>query len=190
MTPVWRSIPKGISGFNLKLRALPGSMALAWPTLSLLCGQVLAADEKTGTLPVVTVQESRITTSEPAGTTQLDKASLSRRWSATSDTTRLLSDVPGISFYGAGGVSSLPVIHGLADDRLRITVDGMDLILACANHMNSPLSYIDPTNVGSIEVFSGITPVSAGGDSIGGTIRVNAPAPEFAATGQGKLLKG
>ena len=28
------------------------------------------------------------------------------------------------SLYGAGGVSSLPVIHGLADDRLRIALEG------------------------------------------------------------------
>jgi iron complex outermembrane receptor protein len=57
--------------------------------------------------------------------------------------------VPGVSLYGAGGVSSLPVIHGLADDRLRIKLDGMDLIAACPNHMNPALSYIDPTQVGS-----------------------------------------
>lgn len=109
---------------------------------------------------------------------------------ATSDTASLLRDVPGVGFQGAGGVSSLPVIRGLADDRLRIKVDGMDLISACGNHMNPPLSYLDPTRVGHIEVFAGIAPVSSGGDSIGGTIRVDAPAPEFAGAGQGILLKG
>jgi hypothetical protein len=81
----------------------------------------------------------------------------------------------------AGGVSSLPSVHGLADDRLRIQVDGMDLVSACGNHMNPPLSYIDPTRVGSVRLFAGITPVSVGGDSIGATIQVESPAPEFAA---------
>jgi iron complex outermembrane receptor protein len=108
---------------------------------------------------------------------------------ATSDVATLLRDVPGVSLYFAGGVSSLPAIHGLADDRLRIQVDGMNLISACANHMNPPLSYIDPTQVGSIQVLTGIAPVSTGGDSIGGTIKVNSPEPEFAAAGQ-SLLKG
>ena len=56
----------------------------------------------------------------------------------------------------------------------------MDLVAACPNHMNSALSYIDPTRVGSITVFAGITPVSVGGDSIGGTIAVNSAPPEFA----------
>jgi len=109
---------------------------------------------------------------------------------STSDTASLLKDVPGVSLYGAGGVSSLPAIHGMADDRLRVQVDGMDLISACPNHMNPPLSYIDPTNVKSVKVFAGISPVSVGGDSIGGTIQVESTAPEFAAAGKGTLLKG
>ncbi len=109
---------------------------------------------------------------------------------ATSDTASLLRDVPGVSLYGAGGVSSLPSIHGLADDRLRVTVDGMDLIASCPNHMNPPLSYLDPTNVGSLNVYSGILPVSLGGDSIGGTIVAQSRAPEFAAPGQDFLTKG
>lgn len=67
----------------------------------------------------------------------------------------------------------------------------MDLIWACANHMNPPLSYIDPSNVGSMEVFSGTTPVrSAGGDSIGGAIVVKSAPPEFAKPGEGTLAKG
>jgi len=65
----------------------------------------------------------------------------------------------------------------------------MDLVSSCANHMNPPLSYIDPSNVGSIKVFAGITPVSVGGDSIGGTIQVDSAAPEFAVGGE-TLLKG
>lgn len=108
----------------------------------------------------------------------------------TSDSASLLAGIPGVSLYGNGGVSSLPVIHGMEDDRVRILVDGMDLISACANHMNPPLSYIDPSNVGGIKVFAGITPVSVGGDSIGGTIAVDSPASEFADAGQGPLLRG
>lgn len=108
----------------------------------------------------------------------------------TSDSAKLLDGQPGVSLYGAGGVSSLPVIHGLADDRIRTKVDGMDLVASCPNHMNSALSYIDPSNVGELEVFAGISPVSVGGDSIAGTIIANTKNPEFAAEGQGTLTKG
>jgi len=122
--------------------------------------------------------------------TAVTSADITSQRAATSDTASLLRDIPGISLYGAGGVSSLPAIHGLADDRLRIKVDGMDLLSSCPNHMNSPLSYLDPSQVETLKVYAGITPVSVGGDSIGGTIIADTAAPEFAAPGQGHLLKG
>jgi iron complex outermembrane receptor protein len=114
---------------------------------------------------------------------------LNARKAVTSDTAALILNVPGVSMYSAGGVSGLPSVHGLADDRLRIKVDGMDLISSCPNHMNSPLSYIDPSNVDSITVMTGVSPVSAGGDSIGAVISVKSAAPEFAEAGQ-TITKG
>jgi len=109
---------------------------------------------------------------------------------ATSDTASLLRDIPGVALYGAGGVSSLPSIHGMADDRLRIKLDGMDLIASCPNHMNPVLSYIDPSNLETLKVYAGIAPVSSGGDAIGGTIIAESRAPEFAVPGQKSITKG
>jgi iron complex outermembrane receptor protein len=125
-----------------------------------------------------------------AGSARLDKRALPAQRGNTSDTARLLEGIPGVSSYGAGGISSLPVVHGIADDRLRTMVDGMDLMTACPNHMNPALSFIDPSKVGSVEVFAGITPVSVGGDSIGGTIQVNSAAPKFANSDEGLLVEG
>lgn len=174
---------------KFSIRALPLALSLAFPVLSLAAGNATPAGDTSTTLPTVTVSDSKMET-PTAGSTLLGADKLNAARAATSDTTRLLGDVPGVGFYGAGGVSSLPVIHGLADDRLRIKVDGMDLISACANHMNPPLSYIDPSNVGTIQVFTGTTSVSAGGDSIGGAIQVNSAPPEFAQAGEGILTKG
>ncbi len=129
---------------------------------------------------------------DPLGATKPSAASqdLQQLRAATSDSARLLQNIPGVSLYGAGAISSLPAIHGLADDRIRVQVDGMDLMAACPNHMNSALSYIDPSKVGSITVYAGITPVSVGGDSIGGTIQVKSAPPEFAEAGQPAFAKG
>ena len=126
----------------------------------------------------------------PSSSGALNGGEVASRRAYVSDTAQLLNDVPGVSMYGAGGVSSLPAIHGLADDRLRITVDGMDFIASCPNHMNPPLSYLNPNSVGKLKVYAGITPVSVGGDSIGGTIIAETLAPEFAAPGQGVMAKG
>lgn len=109
---------------------------------------------------------------------------------ATSDTATLLDGVPGMSFYSGGGVSSLPVIDGLGDDRLKIAVDGMSITAACPNHMNPALSYIDPTALSQINVYAGIVPVSQGGDSIGGAIMVKSAPPVFAQGGEGLKTSG
>jgi iron complex outermembrane receptor protein len=153
------------------------------------CHSAVAADAASPAVlnPLVITGQQK---TDPFSNNGVAGRALESQRAATSDTASLLSNVPGVSLYGAGGVSSLPSIHGLADDRLRIKVDGMDLIASCPNHMNPALSYIDPTNLGLLKVYAGITPVSVGGDSIGGTIIANSPAPVFAATGQGSLFKG
>lgn len=140
-------------------------------------------------LDTVVVTSSRIRDSQ-LGSSTVDSSSLTSQRAASSDSARLLENVPGVSLYSAGGISSLPVIRGLADDRLRTQVDGMDLMTACPNHMNSALSYIDPSKVGSITVFAGVTPVSVGGDSIGGTIQVKSADPEFTDSDEKTALTG
>ena len=154
----------------------------ALSVLALAVGQAVYAED--GVLPEVLVKEKRQASSD------VDQNSLARLRTETSDAARLLEDQPGVSLYRAGGVSSLPVIHGMADDRVRVKVDGMDLISACANHMNSPLSYIDPANVAAVSVIAGIAPVSRGGDSIAGTVQVDSAAPVFARTGEGVQVHG
>ena len=121
--------------------------------------------------------------------TTLSESDISSQRAYKSDTTAFLNDVAGMSMYSGGGVAGLPFMRGFADDRLRIKVDGMDLISACANHMNPPLSYLAPSRVSEIQVYSGIAPVSLGGDSIGGTIIARSKQPEFADEGQ-TLSKG
>ncbi|OYV45900.1 MAG: hypothetical protein B7X10_05330, partial [Burkholderiales bacterium 21-58-4] len=111
------------------------------------------------------------------------------RDSAT-DTARLLESLPGATVAAAGGVSGLPVLDGLADDQLHIQINGMDILSACANHMNPPLSTLSPAQVGRIVVYPTVVPVSVGGDAIGGSIEVHSPAPVFAGPGQKFLSTG
>ena len=155
--------------------------------LALHAAQAVAADDAPA-LEEVLVTARRILT-PGLGAADLDGAAIARRLARTSDTASLLGGIPGVSVYGAGGVSGLPAIRGLADDRLRTKVDGMDLVAACPNHMNSPLSYIDPTAVANIDVYAGVTPVSVGGDSIGGSIVVRSADPAFAKSGE-HLVQG
>lgn len=79
------------------------------------------------------------------------------------DSASLLAEAPGISLNTAGGISSLPSIHGMADDRVKIETDGMQITAACPNHMNPSLSYTDTSSIAAMDVIAGITPVSQGG---------------------------
>lgn len=165
-----------------RMRRLPLLLALAFAPAAhaqtdLLTPQVEVTEEVL--LPLPALSEHALT-----------PEALALRRAHGSDTAALLDGQPGISLVGGGGVSSLPAMHGLADDRLRIKVDGMDLISACANHMNPPLSYIAPANVAQVRSYAGISPVSLGGDSIAGSILVDSAAPEFAAPGEAPLFKG
>ena len=167
-------------------RIRPLSAAVAIIFSGALPGAAVAQSRPAPVLDEIIVKAQR----EAPVATSIGNNNLQQLRPATSDTASLLRDVPGVALQGAGGTSSLPIIHGLADDRLRIQVDGMDFIASCPNHMNPPLSYVDPTNVGKLKVWAGITPVSVGGDSIGGTIVAETRPAEFAAAGQGTLLKG
>ncbi len=149
-----------------------------------------AADDS----PDVVLEKIIVTDKFPSvknlGASEMEANILDSKRAAISDTAKLMEDTPGVSLYGAGGVSGLPVIHGLNDDRVKIDINGMTLTSACANHMNPPLSYIDRSNIGKITILTGVTPVSLGGDSIGGTISVQTPEPVFAKPGQDILLNG
>jgi len=121
----------------------------------------------------------------PLDTTTIGKSQINAQSIlGASDTAALLSGVPGVGLSAGGGISSLPIVRGMADDRNKTLVDGVPVTSACPNHMNPALSYIAPSNTGHVSVIAGITPVSAGGDSIGSSITVDPPAPMFAKAGE------
>ncbi|MBI1262881.1 MAG: TonB-dependent receptor plug domain-containing protein [Rhizobiales bacterium] len=133
-------------------------------------------------LPPVNIESAELPadiSDAPLAQSELTADQLLKSLARSNDTAAIFSGTPGMSLYKAGGVSSLPVLNGLADDRVRVVIDGMSINASCPNHMNSPLSYIDPSNVGSATVVAGLTPVSMGGDSIAGTIEVKSSDPIF-----------
>ena len=77
----------------------------------------------------------------PAASTILAGEAIAGQRATTSAVATLLTVPPGVSIDQAGGVSALPAINGLADDRVKILVNGMAVTSACGNHMNPPLSY-------------------------------------------------
>lgn len=149
-------------------------VSLALATLARPANAAETINTDTTTLPEITVHGQ-----QPAARQTINSNVLLPIKPYTTDSATLLEQATGISLHSAGGFSSLPVYHGLADDRLLVNNDGVTTPASCPNHMNSPLSYIVPSKVDSVEIFNGAAPVSAGGDNIGGVIKVKTAAPIF-----------
>ncbi|HEX5330698.1 TonB-dependent receptor [Sulfuricurvum sp.] len=138
----------------------------------------------------ITIQKITVEADAAKSDVVANELSSSKSTKMSGDTAAILADIPGVSVYNTGSRASLPVIHGMADDRVKIDIDGMTITSACPNHMNPALSYIDTTSIEKIDVMAGITPVSEGGDSIGGTIAVKSKDPLFAQKSGEALING
>jgi len=108
---------------------------------------------------------------------------------AAQDGAALLAGAPGAAVIRNGPQTGIVQLRGLSGDRVRIAVDGMSITPACPNHMDPPMHYAAPASVDSLTIMAGITPVSHGGDSIGGTVLVE-PAPLRFATNDHPLWFG
>ncbi|MDD3444344.1 MAG: TonB-dependent receptor plug domain-containing protein, partial [Zavarzinia sp.] len=165
---------------------MPRSLSRTTSLFALLAATtpVAALAEEPVQLPTVVVEGRADATDATVSADEIREAGV-----PSPDSARLLAGQPGVSLKTGGAISSLPVLNGLADDRVRILLDGMSVTAACPNHMNPALSYIEPGRIESIEAIAGVTPVSLGGDSLGGTIVVEPTAPRFAPTGE-ELVTG
>ncbi|MBB2155746.1 TonB-dependent receptor [Gluconacetobacter diazotrophicus] len=165
------------------------------PAEAALCGCIVAfcahaaparAGDPVVTLPSLSIEatdlpslaDSPLSASSPGAS---DRAAAQL---GSPDAVALFHDTPGFSAYSAGGISSLPVLNGMADDRVATVVDGVRISAGCPNHMNPAMSYIDPDSVQTATAIAGITPVSLGGDSTAGTVDVERRDPQFARKGQ------
>jgi iron complex outermembrane recepter protein len=77
----------------------------------------------------------------------------------------------------------------LSGDRVAVRVDGMTITPACPNHMDPPLHYAAAATGDMIDMYAGISPVSVGGDHLGGSLVFARPDPVFA-DGVAALFRG
>jgi iron complex outermembrane receptor protein len=99
-----------------------------------------------------------------------------------SDTASLPEEVPGAAVARNRPLTGIVQLRGLSDDRVGVLVNGMEITPACPNHMDPPLLYIAPSQLHSLTVIPGITPVSLGGDNIGGMVLAEPKPSAFATT--------
>lgn len=134
----------------------------------------ITAQSPEGTLDTLTIEGL----SEPSDWTSGGRE-ITGAGPAAADGGDLLRGLPGVAVMRNGPQSGIAQIRGLSGDRVRVKVDGQTITPACPNHMDPPLHYAHVASGDLIELFAGVSPVSAGGDSIAGTIQLLRPEPEF-----------
>ncbi len=103
---------------------------------------------------------------------QLDSVTIkpSEQTYTPTDTAEVLKAVPGANVNKNGPMTGIAQYRGMYGTRVNVQVDGLNVAPAGPNWMDPPLSHLAPAQLDSISVIRGISPVSAGAESIGGTI--------------------
>lgn len=105
------------------------------------------------------------------------------------DSAALIRKLPGAAVVRNGPQTGIVQLRGLSGDRVAVRVDGMTITPACPNHMDPPLHYASAGSGDLIDLYAGISPVSVGGDYIGGAVSFARPEPVFA-VGEASLFHG
>ncbi|MDR3791766.1 MAG: TonB-dependent receptor [Terracidiphilus sp.] len=120
--------------------------------------------------------EVRVTEDDGSGARRIGAAERAR----SRNVAEMAAEAPGVSLRTNGELATSPVLHGLGEERTRIVVNGATVSSSCPNYMNDPLSYASNARAATVRVLAGLTPVSAGGDSLGGTVAVDSNPAAFA----------
>lgn len=95
-----------------------------------------------------------------------------RRYDGQARTERLLDNLPGVELISRGNFAQEPVLRGMADGQINITINSMHLFGACTDRMDPISSYIEPNNLQSLQVCSSPC-FNSSGATIGGGLDFN-----------------
>ena len=141
---------------------------------TIACNPV-AAEEPT-VLPDITVEGA--VAEEPS----IFRIDLEQVPATTPDTAALLRRAPGANVNRNGPLTGIAQYRGMYGDRVNVQVNGIHINTGGPNGMDPPLSYIPRDQLDSLEVIRGISPVSKGQETIGGTVIANTRRSDFSTT--------
>ncbi|MBT8441505.1 MAG: TonB-dependent receptor [Gammaproteobacteria bacterium] len=145
-------------------------------TATLLASTLTAAAEEAREVPNLTVigqrDEMQRVTVDPLNTP------------LTLPTTgELMKRTPGGNVNFNGPLTGVGQYRGMFAYRINTQIDDMPVTVGGPNWMDAPLHNAPMPLLDSLEVQRGITPVSAGSETIGGNVRASKRSSEFGATG-------
>ncbi len=86
--------------------------------------------------------------------------------------------VPGLNMSRKGNYANEPLMRGLDINRMVVNIDGMRIQPACTDRMDPVTSYMEPNNMGSMEVEKGSDGFK-GSSSTGHCLNFTQKAPSF-----------
>src|SRR5690554_1738847 len=92
--------------------------------------------------------------------------------SVMSDTAEVLKKMPGAYVNRNGSLSGIAQYRGLFGDRVNVTNNGHQVLSSCSNAMDAPMSHLPASQVDAVVLYRGISPISQGMETIGGSIDV------------------
>jgi len=160
------------------------SKGLALSCLVLL-GNVAHAEEVT---PIIQVTDSAIGSANSVIIKPTDQNYI------PVDAADILKSVPGANVNKNGPMTGISQYRGMFGSRINVQLDGLNVAPAGPNWMDPPLSHVAPSQLDNITVIRGISPVSAGAESIGGTVTATTAKLPYASgdtiTSRGNLITG
>jgi iron complex outermembrane receptor protein len=102
---------------------------------------------------------------------------------APPDTAQLLRKMPGANINKNGELTGIAQYRGMFGDRIRVSVDGAPIAGAGPNAMDAPLHYAPVALLESLTINRGISPVSAGQETIGGYVEAQTYSGEYGNSG-------
>jgi iron complex outermembrane recepter protein len=98
---------------------------------------------------------------------------------APADTAELLKKMPGANVNRNGELTGVAQYRGMHGDRVNVMINGAHVSSGGPNAMDAPLHYAPVAVLESLTIRRGITPVSAGQETLGGHIEAVTYSGEF-----------
>jgi iron complex outermembrane receptor protein len=88
------------------------------------------------------------------------------------DTATVLKKMPGAYVNQNGVLSGIAQYRGLSGSRVNVNADGTPVMSSCSNAMDAPMSHVPASLVDAVVLQRGISPISQGMETLGGSIDV------------------
>jgi iron complex outermembrane receptor protein len=126
---------------------------------------------------------AQVTEVEVIGISTTSELTTSDRMLSAADAGQLLKRLPGTNINKNGELTSIAQYRGMFGNRVNVAINGMPISSGGPNAMDSPLHYAPVAMLEAITLHRGITPVSLGLETIGGSMEANTFRGDFAGRG-------